>query len=36
MLAGAVIASAWVDGDDWLRYSDGKVQRFDSDGNLRF
>ena len=36
MLAGGVIASAWVDGDYWVRYDDGKVQRFTSDGDVLF
>jgi hypothetical protein len=36
MVAGGVIASAWVDGDYWVRYDDGKVQRFESDGGVRF
>ena len=36
MLADAVIASTWVDGDYWMHYNDGKVQRFDIDGNVRF
>ncbi len=36
LVAGGIIASAWVNGDYWVRYDDGKVQRFESDGGVLF
>ncbi len=36
LVAGGIIASAWIDGDYFVRYDDGSVQQFSANDGVTF